>query len=201
MSALNIISFPETVGVAQATWGIKRFDSVFESPLCGSMQVVRRGARWHAQINYENLSDDDAATLDAFFAQMVDFTNACNFTFPGYKARGALGGSPTFTAVGSSTNEITTGGWPANVAILKSSDLLQLATGQLVKVTSDVVSDASGNATIKIAPELRSTPTSGSAITTSNPTCVMGLATPDYSITKTAPVLSALSIQLMERIQ
>lgn len=201
MSSLNVINYPSGIGAYKVTWGLKRFDSVFQSPLGGNIQVVRRGARWTAQIDYQNLTNDDAATLRAFLAQMADFGNACYFTDPGYKARGALGGSPTFTSLGSDTNHIVTGGWPVSTAILKAGDLLGLATGQLVSVAADVTSDSSGNATIQIAPEVRSTPTGGSAITTSAPTVVMGLSNPTFASTRTAPVLSDLSIQLVERIQ
>jgi hypothetical protein len=69
-------------------------------------------------------------------------------------------------------NELVTDGWTnSTTGILKAGDYIQLGSGssaQLYKVLDDVNSNGSGQATLTIYPDLRSSPSDNAAITVSN---------------------------------
>lgn len=79
--------------------------------------------------------------------------------------RGAGGGSPIVDGASQTGNTLATTGWPISTAILLKGDFIRLANGELKILTDDATSDGSGDATLAIAPQIRSSPADSSAIT------------------------------------
>lgn len=95
MSSYNVISLP-AIKPTSMTWGLMRFDGQFVSPLNGTIQSIRRGARWTCDLTWQNLTSADLQELGAFFSQLSDKANMVLLPNYGYKQRGTLSGSPDY---------------------------------------------------------------------------------------------------------
>jgi len=95
MSNYNIIELPSITPMT-LNWGLQRFDGVFASPLTGSIQTIRRGARWTCTLNWDNKDYDKAQMLAAFFTQMADLSNVVLIHDFSYIQRGSLSGYPKY---------------------------------------------------------------------------------------------------------
>lgn len=149
---------------------------------------VHAGQRWSLQIVYPPmyLSDEPANAMEAFLTAL----NGREGTFlagPMTTPRGVATGTPLVKGGAQTGNELITDGWtPGVTGILKANDWLQIGTGasaRLYKVLKDVNSDGSGEATIPIWPNLRTSPANNAQIVTSNPVGVWRMVAnePDVS--------------------
>lgn len=87
--------------------------------------------------------------------------------------RGTATGTPLVKGAGQAGKTLLTDGWTAGVTgILKAGDWIQLGTGstaRLYKNLTDVNSNGSGEATLDLWPNLRSSPGDNAALTISSP--------------------------------
>lgn len=72
---------------------------------------------------------------------------------------------------------------------------------QLLMMTANASSNASGVATLNFEPALRFSPANGNSIILSTPSAAFAFAKPDASISYTPPRIGALSLSLVEDIQ
>jgi hypothetical protein len=97
--------------------------------------------------------------------------------------RGVASGTPLVDGAGQTGNQLNTKGWTPNITgILRAGDWVQLGTGatsRLYKVLDDVNSNANGEATLTLFPNLRSSPANNAALTISSPKGVWRLAAND----------------------
>lgn len=96
MSDHTLLDFPADLLPDTWSWGLQRFDGAFVSPLSGTTQVMRRGARWKCDMNWNDLGPDEAQPLGAFFSQLADLSNLVLVRDYGYTQRGTLSGSPAY---------------------------------------------------------------------------------------------------------
>lgn len=76
-------------------------------------------------------------------------------------------------------NTLNVSGFPASSAVMSCGDFFQLGSGlttRLYKVLDDVVSDASGEASLNIFPRLRISPSNGESLVFENPKGLFRLA-------------------------
>lgn len=95
------------------------------------------------------------------------------------------GGSSTATAyvdgAGQTGRSLVTGGWPQTDTVLSAGEFVTI-NDQLLQLTADVVTDASGAATISFEPPIRTSPANLAAIEYRNPYALMYLTEiPAYS--------------------
>lgn len=194
------INFPDIL-VQGLTWGLQGLSTTFTSPN-GAQQSIARTALWVATIKFDILEEADTRMLQAFMARLTDPAIVFYMKYPAYKPLGSVAGTPKVAGgsqAGSKT--LATSGWTASAAgVLKAGDLITLATKQMLRVTSDVNADASGNATVNVSPYIRSAPANLSAIECNNPTCVMQLPKFSSSFSVSPPMTGALTIEAQEVI-
>lgn len=129
-----------------------------ESPYSGVEQAYEYDyQKWALDINYPPLTQTQAQELIGYLLSLNGRANTFTFTLPDAAfpilgnafANGLVnGGSQTGSSVESD-------GWPANMeSLLKAGDYIGI-NGRLYMVTADVDSDASGEATISIWPNIR----------------------------------------------
>jgi len=168
------VSFPASIGFANLNIRARTVVGVNASPFTGQQQVYRhQGQWWEAEVSLPPMKRADAEQAIAFLLKM----NGQYGTFLlGDKAnpstRGVGTGTPLVNGASQTGDELITDGWTVSTTgILKAGDWIQLGSGsttRLYKVLDDVNSDGSGNATINIFPNLRSSPDDDAAITVSN---------------------------------
>jgi len=131
-----------------------------------SRALPQYGRTWEEHFFFE--SDDDG---EAFLAQIDEWFNlGTELTVPlqGVSLLGAGGGTPLVKGASQTGSSLDTDGWPASTVVLKAGDWITLAgITQAFRVTSNVTSDGSGNATIPITPQIISggSPSDNAAIT------------------------------------
>lgn len=147
---------------------------VSQSPFTASQQVYRyTGQFWEADITLRPMDRDEAEYWISFLLKLNGQYGTFLLGDPnGATPRGVATGTPLVKGANQTGNELLTDGWTSGITgILKAGDYIQLGTAasaRLYKVLDDVNSDASGNATLTLYPDLRSAPADNSAITVNN---------------------------------
>lgn len=174
MSISYPLSIPTVSGIMRVRWAANDVVAVAQSPFTASQQVYRyTGQFWEADITLPPMKRDDAEHWISFLLKLNGPFGTFLLGDPnGATPRGLATGSPLVNGAGQTGYELITDGWTVSqTGILKVGDYIQLgsaATARLYKVLDDVNSDASGNATLDLWPDLRSAPSDNETITVSN---------------------------------
>ena len=184
------VAFPSAIGFANLNIRARTVVGMNSSPFTGQQQVYKhQGQWWEAEVSLPPMKRADAEQVVTFLLKM----NGQYGTFllgdkSATATRGVGTGTPLVNGASQTGGDLITDGWTADTTgILKAGDWIQLgsaSTTRLYKVLDDVDSDGSGNATISIFPDLRSSPDDDAAITVSNTQGLWRLASneTEYSI-------------------
>ena len=183
------LNFP-AVGIRNVTIRARSVVGLNASPFTGQQQVYKhQGQWWEMEVTLPPMKRADAEQVAAFLVKLNGRFGTFTFGDPLNTApRGVGTGTPLVNGAGQTGTDLVTDGWtPDTTGILKAGDWIQLgsgATSRLHKVLDDVNSDGSGNATLTLFPDLRSSPADNAAITVSSPKGLWRLAANevDYSI-------------------
>jgi len=184
------VTFPASIGVSSINIRAKTVVGVSSSPFTGQQQVYKhQGQWWEAEVSLPPMKRDEAEQVVAFLIKMNgQYGTFLMGDFLSTAPRGIGTGTPLVNGASQAGDELVTDGWTVSTTgILKAGDWIQLgsaSTSTLHKVLDDVTSDASGNATLNIFPNLRSAPDDNAIITISSPKGRWRLASneTDYAI-------------------
>lgn len=150
---------------------------VSTSPFSFKQQVYQyQGQRWEADITLPPMNRDDAEQWVSFLMKLYGQKGTFLLGDPlGGTARGSAStaaGTPVVNGASQTGGTLAIDGLPASATgYLKAGDYIQLgsgATAQLYKVLNDADSNGSGQTTLDIWPNLRSSPADGSTVVVSN---------------------------------
>lgn len=171
------LAFPTQTGVARVEITATDVVSINQSPFTLSQQVVRHaGARWSAMIAIPPVKREDSEYWNAFLLRLrgqfgTFLLGDPNAATPRGSAASAAG-TPVVNGASQTGNNLNIDGLPASATgYLKAGDYIQLGSGstaRLYKVLEDVNSNASGEATLNLWPDLRSSPADGATVVVSN---------------------------------
>lgn len=170
------LTFPTQTGVAAVEFTATDVVSISQSPFTFSQQVVRHaGARWSATITIPPVKRSDSEYWNSFLLRLRGQFGTFLLGDPnGATPRGSAAsaaGTPVVNGASQTGNELNIDGLPASaVGYLRAGDYIQLgsaASARLYKVLEDVDSNASGQATLNLWPDLRSSPADGAAVAVS----------------------------------
>ena len=184
------VTFPASIGVSSINIRAKTVVGVSSSPFTGQQQVYKhQGQWWEAEVSLPPMKRDEAEQVVSFLIKMNgQYGTFLMGDFLSTAPRGIGTGTPLVNGASQAGDELVTDGWTVSTTgILKAGDWIQLgsaSTSTLHKVLDDVTSDGSGNATLNIFPNLRSSPGDNAAITISSPKGRWRLASneTDYAI-------------------
>jgi len=154
---------------------------ISQSPFTAAQQVYKySGQYWEADISLPPMKREVAEYWISFLLKLNGSYGTFLLGDPiGATARGVATGTPLVKGGSQTGNELLTDGWTTSTTgILKAGDYIQLGSGssaKLHKVLDDVNSDSSGNATLTLFPDLRTSPSDNSAIVVSSPKGVFRL--------------------------
>lgn len=168
------IALPTSPNWRTSKFGPQAAVGVSESEFTFEQQVyVHQGQRWKLQATMPSMARYQAEAWLAAFTSL----NGRQGTFlmgdpDGKKPRGSAPGSPVVNGSSQTGNTLITRGWIANRAgILLAGDYFQLGLGgtsRLYKMLADANSDSGGQSTLQFWPNLRTSPTDGDGLTTTN---------------------------------
>lgn len=174
------ISIPNT-DIAKVRLVANNIVGVSQSPFTAVQQVYKyTGQFWEADITLPPMKREQAEYWISFLLKLNGSYGTFLLGDPnGQTARGVATGTPLVNGASQTGNELITDGWTnSTTGILKAGDYIQLGSGstaKLYKVLDDVNSDSSGNATLTLFPDLRTSPADNATITVSNPKGVFRL--------------------------
>lgn len=171
------LTIPTHTGVSQVEMTASNVVAITESPFTLSQQVVKHaGERWSAVVTIPPVKRADAEYWNSFFLRLRGKFGTFLLGDPSSATpRGSASATPGTPLVngGSQTgNELDIDGLPLSATgYLLAGDYIQLGSGstaRLYKVLQEVNSNASGEATLNLWPNLRTSPTDNSAVVVSN---------------------------------
>lgn len=209
--------FPANILPSEVSFGLQSNTQVFRSPLTASIQTLRMpGAAWTGRATFSELEDFEARVLQAFLIDL-DGMNG-RFYFGDYsltQPRGAMSAHSNVLSVRGASQSGSTLAIDGGVASLANAFLpgdyiaYETSVGRELKmVTAAAGFNGSGQTTLSIAPNIRTSPADNAAVAyrlnTSNvvgstdTTCIMRLASDQSQWTVRAPVVTNISIDFVE---
>ena len=171
------LSLPTHTGIASLNWAAENRVAVTESPFTLSQQVIKHaGQRWSGTYSLPAMKREDAEVWNAFLLRLDGSFGTFLMGDPiAATPRGSAAstpGTPVVNGADQTGHELAIDGLPASATgYLKAGDYIQLGSGssaKLHKVLEDVDSNASGEATLNIWPDLRSSPSDDATVAVSN---------------------------------
>lgn len=209
MSITYPLTFPTHTGVASMTWTKRETVAVSESPFTYSRQVVRHaGQRWEGTITLPPMKRADAEIWNSFFLKLNGQFGTFLMSDPaGATAQGSAStaaGTPVVNGASQTGNSLNIDGLPTSETdYLKAGDYIQLGSGsssRLYKVLDDVDTNASGQASLTIWPDLRSSPTDGASVVVNNAKGLFRLANNEYDFNVNNVSFYGISFAFVEAI-
>jgi len=162
-------------GIPQRT--LVAMTSAARSPFTGGQQVQDWGGRyWSYQITMARLRGRNALIMDAFLNGLGGLAGRFIFRDPAIEQ--TIAGTPLVAGGAQVGSSLITDGWPNSTTVMQIGDFFSLGAGsamRLHQIAADVVSSASGVATLTFHPPLRSSPADNDALNVSNPGVLLRL--------------------------
>lgn len=167
------LNTPTNIGIASITLMAENAVAISTSPFTYQQQVVAHpGQRWAASINLPSMKRQDAEAWVAFLISLKGQVGTFLLSDPNCKtARGSAGvtpGTPAVKGAGQTGNSLTIDGLPLSATgYLLPGDYIQLGSGSssaLYKVLTQVDTNGSGEATLDIWPNLRTSPADNATV-------------------------------------
>jgi len=171
------LALPTHTGIAQIRLLARDVVGISTSPFNLKQQTFRHpGQRWEADITLPPMKRDDAEQWAAFLLRLRGQYGTFLLGDPANATpRGSASitpGTPVVNGASQTGDELNIDGLPASATgYLKAGDYIQLgsgATATLHKVLEDVNSNASGEATLNLWPQVRTAPSDNATVTVSN---------------------------------
>lgn len=180
--------------------------AIKRSVLTGAIQTISRpGSRWELDLTWENLYGDHREDVLAFFVRLNGAEHRVRLSaLYGKTQRGAFGGSPVVDGAGQTGSSINlTGAFTGITDWIKAGDFLQIGNN-LYQATADADSDGSGDVTVNIQPQLRSSPSNGASVTVESPYGQFILISPvdpsNVPGSSENPIISTLQLSFVEDV-
>lgn len=171
------LSTPTNKTIAEIRLIARNVVGVSTSPFSFKQQTYQfSGQRWEADIQLPAMQRDNAEEWVAFLMSLYGQKGTFLLGDPlGATAQGSAStaaGTPVVNGASQTGGTLAIDGLPASATnYLKAGDYIQLGTGatsQLYKVLTDASSNGSGEATLDIWPNLRSSPADGATVVVAN---------------------------------
>ncbi len=155
--------------------------AVATSPFTGTEQVQDWGGEWWEYgVEMARTNGRDGRRLSAFLSALGGPRGRFLFRDPTIRQPG-IAYTATVAGAGQSGGTLNTNGWPASSTPLFAGDFFSLGVDhqtRLYQLTADVISNASGLATLSFVPRLRASPTDGAALEIAAPAVLLRLTAP-----------------------
>lgn len=169
------ITFPSTPAPSGMSWRLIQPAQNNISGWTGARQVLASGRGWwECSVSLPPMvGEASVAPWRSFFAKLQGAAN--DFRLPVNEiAQSSASATPLVNGGSQTGRSIVTDGWPVSSTVL-SAGMYVTINNQLLQLTADVVSNGSGQATISVAPAVRSSPADNAPIEFKNPYALMYL--------------------------
>ena len=184
------LDLPTVKGIRAIRLTAKNSVGVSTSPFSYTQQVYKhQGQRWQAEVALPAMTRAEAEEWFSFLVKLNGQYGTFLLGDPHSAPRGSAAttpGTPVVNGASQTGGTLSIDGLPASATgYLKAGDYIQLgsgATAKLHKVLNDVDSNASGEATLDIWPDLRSSPADDETVVISDAVGTFRLATNEIGV-------------------
>lgn len=168
------LDWPTELGLNSFTLRTRNSVARSESPFSFVEQTYDWGGQlWEFSGTTPLMNRDTAEIYNSFLIKLNGRKGTFTLPIPNSETpRGSFAGTPVVDGAGQTGNTLNVRGFdPSEVDVAKVGDYIQIGTGlstRLYKILDSVDSDTSGDAVLTIYPNLRSSPSDGQTIITSN---------------------------------
>ena len=202
------LSLPTSIGIAQIEFRAANAVAVSRSPFTYSTQVhAYSGQSWQADVTLPSIRRDLAEEWVAWLISLKGQLGTFYLGDPNaVTPRGSARDTDTIQVSGatSSGNTLAIDSAPASqTGYLKAGDYMQVGTGlnrQLFKVLADVNTNGSGQATVDIWPDVRTSIANNAAVTVENTKGIFRLSSNEQGFSINEASFYGISFGAMESI-
>lgn len=171
------LDIPTNLGIANITFSPESAVTISQSPFTYQQQVLtHQGQRWAASVTLPPMRRQDAEPWVAFLLSLKGQVGTFLLGDPnGKQPQGSASsnaGTPLVKGAGQTGSTLIIDGLPTSVTgYLLAGDYIQLGaagSASLYKVLTDVNTNSSGEATLDIWPNLRSSPLDNATVVVTN---------------------------------
>lgn len=184
------LSLPTVINIRSITLTAKNSVGISTSPFTYTQQVYKhQGQRWQADVSLPPMTRAEAEEWFSFLVKLNGQFGTFLLGDPHSAPRGSASssaGTPVVNGASQTGSTLAIDGLPASATgYLKAGDYIQLGAGStatLHKVLNDVDSNASGEATLDIWPDLRSSPADDATVVVSSAVGLFRLASNEVNV-------------------
>lgn len=167
------------------------------SPWTGATQTIGfGGSHWVCDLSFSGLNDAESRIVESVIYQIDGMRGRIKIA--DYGREGVKGvGSPQLSASAQSGALLSAKGFIPSKKVMSVGDYLTI-NNELKFITSDVYSDSSGNATIRIAPDLRTFTAAGSRIEVESPYGIFMLSGNSNGVSRRPAFVNSISLKFRE---
>lgn len=175
------------------------------SPLTGAIQTISRpGERWEYELTWDKLYGANREDVLAFFARLNGMEHRVKLSVFGRTQRGAFSGTPVVDGGSQTGNTLNVRGASTGVTNwARAGDFIEVAN-HLYQIVADADSDGTGDVALSIIPGLRSSPSDGASVETSDPQGTFILTSPvdpdNRRGSSANPIISSLVLSFVDDI-
>lgn len=210
---MTVETFPSILP-QRAQFGLVSRTQSFQSKLTSATQTLRMaGAFWAGRISFDNLDVSEVRQIQAFFVKLEGMNGRFYYGDVSNTApQGYMKNYPTRTIRVKGANQtgssLIVDNFPTSENGNKpflAGDMIHFQNGdgyrELKMIAADATSDANGEATLTVKPNIRVSPADNAVVTHQSTTCIMRLTSDTEASWNVAPpLLSSLTINFVEAV-
>lgn len=191
------LTWPNGILPSSFDWTLVSNGSSFTSPWNGQTQTARYpGSAWKAQMTLSNLDDYESRAVEVIIFQLDGMSGRVKLhDFGRFPA--PVKGTPRVNGAGQTGTSVATDGWTASTKVLSAGDYITV-NDELKMVLADVTSNASGAATVPIAPQLRNSPADNLVIEVANPYAIFRLEKNENGVKRSPAFNNDITLNFIE---
>lgn len=193
----DVLEWPAGLLPSTFKWYLKSNGTSFTSPFTGATQTVRWiGSSWKASLTMPSLDELEAIAMEALLFELDGIAGRVKLYDFG-RTPNVVNGSPKVDGIGHKGTTLPTKGWTPGTTVLKKGSYFTV-NNELKYVLADVISDSTGKATIKFAPQLRVSPQDNTALEIERPYAIFRLVNDENGVDRKPAFDNEFSIEFVE---
>ena len=193
----DVLDWPDGLLPNSFKWYLKSNGTSFTSPFTGSTQTVRWvGSSWKATLVMPSLDELEAIAMEALIFEMDGIAGRVKLWDFG-RTPNVVRGTPRINGANQLGTSVGTDGWTPSVKVLKKGDYFTV-NNELKYCLQDVTSNASGQATVRFAPQLRVAPADNALLEVANPYGIFRLVDNENGVDRKPAFDNGFSLDFIE---
>lgn len=195
----DVLNWPDGLLPNAFKWYLKSNGTSFTSPFTGSSQTVRWvGSSWKCTITMPSLDELEAIAMEALIFELDGIAGRVKLHDFG-RTPSVVKGAPLVNGANQIGTILKTDGWTPSTKVLKKGDYFTV-NNELKYVLDDVMSNGSGQANIRFAPQLRVQPPDNAHVEVSNPYAIFRLADNENGVDRKPAFDNGFTLDFVEAI-